>query len=130
KRIWDVVGERRNPAIVFEHPGEDTMATSVFVCEPGGMVVICAGTTGYSPTVDLRYLWTRQKRLQGSHGSNDEQAYAYNQLLIDKNIGPGLGDVRRFDEIGQVHQDMMEGRLPNGNTVVLVGADSAHSGCN
>lgn len=128
KRIWEVVGERRNPAIVFEHPGEDTIATSMFVCEPGGMVVICAGTTGYSPTVDLRYLWTRQKRLQGSHGTNDEQAYAYNQLLIDKRITPGLGEVRRFDEIGEIHQEMKEGRLPNGNSVVLVGAPDAESG--
>ncbi|MBI4579707.1 MAG: crotonyl-CoA carboxylase/reductase, partial [Planctomycetes bacterium] len=59
KAIWDVLGERRNPAIVFEHPGEDTIPTSIFVCEPGGMVVICAGTTGYSAAVDLRYLWTR-----------------------------------------------------------------------
>ena len=38
------------------------------------MVVICAGTTGYNATLDLRYLWMRQKRLQGSHFANDEQA--------------------------------------------------------
>jgi hypothetical protein len=27
KRIWEIVGKRRNPAIVFEHPGEDTIQT-------------------------------------------------------------------------------------------------------
>jgi crotonyl-CoA carboxylase/reductase len=32
-----------------------------------GMIVICAGTTGYSVTMDLRYYWMRQKRFQGSH---------------------------------------------------------------
>src|SRR5580765_2638760 len=63
-KIWEIVGERKNPAIVFEHPGEDTVPTSIFVCDGGGMVVICAGTTGYSATVDLRYHWVRQKRLQ------------------------------------------------------------------
>ncbi|HSR58467.1 MAG TPA: crotonyl-CoA carboxylase/reductase, partial [Candidatus Binataceae bacterium] len=41
KAIWDIVGERKNPRIVFEHPGEDTIPTSVFVCDTGGMVVIC-----------------------------------------------------------------------------------------
>ena len=46
KALWDVLGERRNPRIVFEHPGEDTIPTSIFVCDNGGMVVICAGTTG------------------------------------------------------------------------------------
>jgi hypothetical protein len=35
------------------------MPTSMFVCDTGGMVVICAGTTGYNATVDLRYLWMR-----------------------------------------------------------------------
>jgi NADPH:quinone reductase-like Zn-dependent oxidoreductase len=71
KAIWDVLGERRNPRIVFEHPGQDTVATSIFVADTGGMVVICAGTTGYNADVDLRYLWMRQKRLQGSHFAND-----------------------------------------------------------
>ena len=52
------------------------------------MVVICAGTTGYSAMVDLRYHWTRQKRLQGSHGTNDEQAYAYNELVRAGKIDP------------------------------------------
>src|SRR6185503_5334547 len=43
--LWEALGEKRNPTIVFEHPGETTLPTSCFVCETGGMVVICAGTT-------------------------------------------------------------------------------------
>jgi crotonyl-CoA carboxylase/reductase len=122
KAIWDIVGERRNPAIVFEHPGEATVPTSMFVCEDGGMVVICAGTSGYSAMVDLRYLWFRQKRFQGSHGTNDEQARAYNDLVRQGVLDPCLGRVVSFDQIGQVHWEMGEGTGPNGNTVVLVGA--------
>ena len=122
KAIWDIVGERRNPAIVFEHPGEDTVPTSIFVCEEGGMVVICAGTTGYSATVDVRYLWTRQKRFQGSHGTNDEQARAYNELVRAVKIDPCVGRVIRFEELPLAHWEMGEGRVPPGNTVALVGA--------
>lgn len=59
--IWEIVGERRNPSIVFEHPGEDTIPTSVFVCDTGGMVVTCAGTTGYNavgtPPTDGSLRW-------------------------------------------------------------------------
>ena len=128
KAIWDVLGERRNPAIVFEHPGEATVPTSVFVCEGGGMVVICAGTTGYSAMVDLRYHWVRQKRLQGSHGTNDEQARAWGKLLYDGVIDPVLGRVMRFDEIAQAHQDMADGRHANGNTAILVGAGAPGQG--
>ncbi len=93
KALWETLGERRNPDIVFEHPGEATIPTSIFVCEAGGMVVICAGTTGYSAAVDLRYHWVRQKRLQGSHSTNDEQALAYNQLVYDGKIDPCLGEL-------------------------------------
>jgi crotonyl-CoA carboxylase/reductase len=122
KAIWDVLGEKRNPDIVFEHPGENTIPTSIFVCEAGGMVVICAGTTGYSATVDLRYHWVRQKRLQGSHGTNDEQARAYNQLVADGKINPCLGEVYSFEDIGQAHYDMEQGSTVLGKRVALVGA--------
>jgi crotonyl-CoA carboxylase/reductase len=122
KALWDALGERRNPDIVFEHPGESTIPTSIFVCEAGGMVVICAGTTGYSASVDLRYHWVRQKRLQGSHGTNDAQAAAYNQLVCDGKIDPCLGQVYVFDDIGQAHYDMEQGEAVFGNRVALVGA--------
>jgi crotonyl-CoA carboxylase/reductase len=121
-KIWEIVGSRRNPAIVVEHPGEDTVPTSIFVADSGGMVVICAGTTGYSAVVDLRYHWTRQKRLQGSHGTNDAQAYAYNELVRSGAIDPAMGRVLRFDEIPQAHQEMGEGAQGLGNTSILVGA--------
>ena len=123
KALWEVLGERRNPEIVFEHPGEATIPTSIFVCEAGGMVVICAGTTGYTASVDLRYHWVRQKRLQGSHGTNDEQAAAYNQLVYDGKIDPCLGQLYSFEEIGQAHYDMEQGKSVLGNRVALVGAE-------
>ena len=123
KAFWEALGERRNPEIVFEHPGEATIPTSIFVCETGGMVVICAGTTGYTAAVDLRYHWVRQKRLQGSHGSNDVQAAAYNQLVYDGKINPCLGQIYSFDQIGQAHYDMEQGENVIGNRVALVGAE-------
>ena len=81
KAIWDVLGEKVSPRIVFEHPGQDTIPTSIFVADRGGMVVICAGTSGYDTMVDVRYLWYMQKRYQGSHLFNDEQAAAFNELV-------------------------------------------------
>lgn len=128
KKIWDILGERRGPDIVIEHPGEATVPTSVFVCEPGGMVVICAGTTGFEAVADLRYLWTRQKRFQGSHGTNDEQAIAYNNLVIDRAIDPCLGRVIAFDELPQAHDIMGRGENVFGNVVALVGAEDPDQG--
>ena len=125
KAIWDIVGERRSPRIIFEHPGEDTVPTSIFVCDNGGMVVICAGTTGFNATVDLRYLWMRQKRFQGSHFANDDQAYAFNQLVLDHKIDPCLAQTYKFEEIPLTHQLMHENKAPEGKMVALVGAPRA-----
>lgn len=123
-KIWDIVGERRSPRIVIEHPGEATIPTSIYVCDRGGMVVVCAGTTGYSATVDLRYHWVQQKRLQGSHGTNDDQAREYNRLLCEGLIDPALGETVTFDEIPRVHYEMGEGIDVFGNRAALVGASS------
>jgi crotonyl-CoA carboxylase/reductase len=92
------------------------------------MVVICAGTTGYSAVVDLRYHWVRQKRLQGSHGTNDEQARRYNELVRSTRIDPCLGAVMPFAEIGRAHQLMADGELAYGNTSILIGAASTGLG--
>ena len=92
------------------------------------MVVICAGTSGYSALVDLRYHWVRQKRLQGSHGTNDPQAIAYNDLVREGAIDPCLGQVSGFDEIGEVHQQMAEGRLSFGNAAILIGSPTGGLG--
>ena len=47
KAIWDITG-KRDVDIVFEHPGEQTFPVSCLVVKRGGMVVFCAGTTGYN----------------------------------------------------------------------------------
>lgn len=128
KAIWDVLGEKGSPRIVFEHPGEATLPTSGFVCSTGGLIVICAGTSGYNVTMDLRYLWMRQKRLQGSHLSNDEQAAAVTQLVADGKMDPCLSATYTFDQIPECHQLMLENKHPHGNMGVLVNAVQAGQG--
>jgi crotonyl-CoA carboxylase/reductase len=122
KKFFEVLGERRSPTIVFEHPGEDTVPTSGFLCDTGGMVVICAGTTGFKASVDLRFHWMRQKRLQGSHFANDEQARGINDLVLAGKVDPCMSKVFEFDQTGECHQLMFENRHPNGNMSILVNA--------
>ena len=122
KAIWEALGEKTSPRIVFEHPGEDTIPTSVFVADRGGMIVICAGTTGYDTMVDVRYLWYMQKRYQGSHLFNDDQAEAFNRLVVDGEVRTTLGHAYDYAEAGHVHQLMADGNLPEGNVAVLINA--------
>ena len=128
KAIWEALGERRNPKIVFEHPGEATLPTSGMVCDIGGMIVICAGTTGYNVTLDLRYHWMMQKRFQGSHLANDEQGKAVNDLVIAGKVDPCLSETYDFDQIGHAHQLMHENKHPYGNMACLVNATARGQG--
>jgi len=128
KKIWEILGEKRNPRIVFEHPGEATIPTSIFVCETGGIVAICAGTTGYNATVDLRYVWMRQKRLQGSHFANDQQAQGINAMVMEGLVDPCLSKAFTYEELPTAHQLMYENQHPHGNMSILINATEFDQG--
>ena len=120
--IWDITGKGNNPDLVFEHPGESTFPISTFVCKKGGMVVICAGTTGYNITLDVRYMWMHQKRLQGSHFANLKQAAAANRLMCENKLSPCLSEVFDWNNLPEAHMKMRRNEHLPGNMSVLVQA--------
>lgn len=125
QEIWEIAGKKQSPSIVFEHPGEDTIPTSIYVCDNNGMVVICAGTSGYSASVDLRQLWCRQKRFQGSHFADQEHCVAFNDLICQGKIDPCLTKTFDFQDIPLAHQQLHENCSVFGKFAALVGAPSA-----
>jgi crotonyl-CoA carboxylase/reductase len=64
----------------------------------------------------------RQKRLQGSHLSNDEQALAVTKLVDAGRVDPCLSHTYAFDELPECHQLMLDNKHPYGNMAVLVNA--------
>lgn len=122
KAIWDVTGKGNDVDIVFEHPGEQTFPISCFVVKRGGMVVFCAGTTGYNLTFDARFVWMRQKRIQGSHFANLKQASEANRFVIDRRIDPCMSEVLPWSQIPKAHTKMWKNQHAPGNMAVLVGA--------
>ncbi len=122
KAIWNITGKGNNVDMVFEHPGEATFPVSTFVVRRGGMVVICAGTTGYNLTIDARYLWMHQKRVQGSHFANLMQASRANKLMLDRRLDPCMSEVYPWGQIPDAHMKMMRNEHKPGNMAVLVNA--------
>lgn len=122
RKFWEALGERRAPRIVLEHSGADTIPTSLYLCDNAGMVVICGGTTGYNGDVDLRFLWMRQKRLQGSHCASLREGREVTRLIEQGAVDPCLSRTFGFEEIGLAHQLLHENKHPAGNMAVLVNA--------
>ncbi|MCL6282907.1 crotonyl-CoA carboxylase/reductase [Ruegeria sp. 2012CJ41-6] len=122
KAIWEITGKGNNVDMVFEHPGEATFPVSSFVCKKGGMVVICAGTTGFNLTFDVRYVWMHQKRLQGSHFAHLKQAAAANKLMLERRLDPCMSEVFTWADLPEAHMKMMRNEHKPGNMSVLVQA--------
>lgn len=122
KAIWEFTGKGTNVDIVFEHPGESTFPVSTFVAKRGGMVVICAGTTGFNLTMDARYVWMHQKRIQGSHFANLKQAAAANKLMLERRLDPCMSEVFDWADIPAAHMKMLANEHLPGNMAVLVSA--------
>ncbi len=122
KAIWNITGKGNDVDFVFEHPGEATFPVSCFVVKRGGMVVFCAGTTGFNLTFDARFVWMRQKRIQGSHFANLKQASLANDLVIERRVDPCMSEVFSWEDIPRAHTKMWKNQHKPGNMAVLVSA--------
>jgi crotonyl-CoA carboxylase/reductase len=72
--------------------------------------------------VDLRFLWMRSKRLQGSHFASTQECAEITRLVASGRVDPCLSLCAPFQEIASIHQIMFENRHPPGNMAVLVNA--------
>ncbi len=113
KKIRELVG--RDPDIVFEHPGRQTMGASVFVVRRGGLVITCAATSGYMIEYDNRYLWMNLKTIKGCHFANYREAWEANRAICEGQVYPTLSKVYPLAEAGeatwQVHRNLVEGKV-------------------
>jgi crotonyl-CoA carboxylase/reductase len=110
KAFMKAAGTSKGPDVVFEHPGQETFPTSVFVAAKMARIVICAATSGFDLTFDVRHLWMRQKRIIGSHFANAEECWRANELVLKGVIKPCMTAVYSYGEIAKAHDDMMHNR--------------------
>ena len=122
RAVWDFTGKGVDVDCVFEHPGEQTFPVSCLLVKRGGMVVFCAGTTGFNLTFDARFVWMRQKRIQGSHFAHLKQASQANRLVIERRIDPCMSEVFAWKDIARAHTKMWKNQHKPGNMAVLVQA--------
>jgi crotonyl-CoA carboxylase/reductase len=127
KRVKEILGDA--PDFVFEHVGQATFPTSVFVVKPFGKVVICGATSGYTLDFDVRYLWMKQKQIIGSHFANAYECMRANQLMTDGKIRPVLWRVMGFEGVAEAHQLLHENKHL-GKISILVGAEDEQAGQN
>ena len=121
KKIWEILGERKGPDVVFEHVGKATFPASVFLANKFGRIVICGATTGFDLNFDVRHLWMRQKQIIGSHFADADSAGRANRLVLQNKVKPVMTRMFNWGEIPEAHQLMYNNKL-HGTVSCLVGA--------
>ncbi|MCB9630234.1 MAG: crotonyl-CoA carboxylase/reductase [Sandaracinaceae bacterium] len=124
KRIWEILGERTGPDVVFEHVGASTFPASVFLANKFGRIVICGATTGYNLTFDVRHLWMHQKQIIGSHFADADSCRRANGLMLQGKVKPVMTECYAWEQVPRAHQRMYENKL-HGTVSCLVGAPRA-----
>lgn len=121
KRLWEIIGEKKGPDVVFEHVGQSTFPASVFLANRFGRIVICGATSGFELGFDVRHLWMHQKSIIGSHFAHAGDCAAANRMFAQKKLHPVLTETFAWDEIPLAHDRMARNQL-SGNVSCLVGA--------
>jgi crotonyl-CoA carboxylase/reductase len=121
KKFWELIGEKKGPDVVFEHVGQETFPTSVFLANRMGRIVICGATSGFQLTFDVRHLWMRQKSIVGSHFANAEECQRANELVHQGKIKPVLTETFDYAGIPEAH-DVMFRNKHMGTIACLVSA--------
>ena len=126
KRVRELTGGK-DVDVVFEHVGQQTFPTSVFLAKKFGKIVICGATSGFNLEFDVRHLWMRQKQILGSHFANAYQAERANQLVHEGKIRPVLDQVFPFEQTARAHA-LMAANKHKGKMGIAVQAAVAQAG--
>ena len=91
-------------------PGERRSRRASSWRAPMGRIVICAATSGFDLTFDVRHLWMRQKQILGSHFAHAEECWRANELVLKGTIKPSMTEVYAYPDIPRAHDDMLHNR--------------------
>ena len=129
RKLQSILKKRFNGAVdvVFEHPGRDTMAASIYALRKGGKIVTCAATSGYDISYDHRYLWMDSKSIIGCHFANPYEAKKANDLIFSRKLRPFVSSVYTFEETNSALTQFVE-NSGFGKVVVSVLAEPSERG--
>ena len=101
--------------IVFEHVGRDTLGLSTYLVNRGGKVIICAATSGYLSTLDLRFLWMQLKTIIGSHFANYNEACLAANLIFTNQVKPLIHSINDINNLplmmDKMHSNQTYGKI-------------------
>ena len=97
---------KRGVDIVFEHVGKSTWENSIKALKKGGRLVTCGATTGYDPTTDLRYVFSKALKIFGNFMGRKEGLKRALQFFPEK-LKPVIDTSFPLQDAAKAHQRLM-----------------------
>ncbi len=96
--------------LVIDSAGGDQLNQLIDVLQPGGRLVIYGATTGVPSSLNLRKIFWKQIRLQGSTMGNDKEFEEMLAFVSRHKIEPIMEEPLPFDRIEDALDKMKEGK--------------------
>src|SRR5258706_13098196 len=79
--------------VVINFTGGDTWLPSLRSLKRGGKLLVCGATAGYDPKEDLRYIWSFELQIIGSHSFYDDNLSALMGLIKEGKMTPVIDKI-------------------------------------
>jgi len=116
KRTWEISGKKGVNAVV-NFTGGSTFNPSLRTLARHGRLLVCGATAGFSPEIDLRYLWRRELQVLGSTGYTQDDIAKAIDLVAKGQLHPAIGHRFPLAETAEAQQ-LLESRNFFGKIVI------------
>jgi alcohol dehydrogenase len=87
RRTWELSG-KRGVDVAVNFTGGDTFIPSMRALAKFGRLLVCGATAGFSPQIDLRYLWRREMQILGSTGYTQADIASAVDMVAEERLKP------------------------------------------
>jgi crotonyl-CoA carboxylase/reductase len=121
-KIWEVLGEKRAPNIVFEHPGETPSRPRFSFAKPAAW-----WSSAPAPAATMRRsicatCGCGRSACKARISPIPMQCNEMNELALRGQLDPCMSRAFTYEELPIAHQLMHDNKHPHGNMSVLIGA--------
>jgi alcohol dehydrogenase len=117
RAAWDLSG-RKGVNVAVNFTGGDTFNPSLRALARRGRLLVCGATAGFSPQIDLRYLWRRELQVLGSTGYTQQDIAAAVAMVASGKLKPVIGRVFPLRQAAEAVK-LLEDRAFFGKIVVV-----------
>ncbi|MGH8643754.1 MAG: zinc-binding dehydrogenase [Gammaproteobacteria bacterium] len=103
------LAQPRGIDLIVDSAGGDGFAALTRLVNPGGRIVFFGATAGNPTGIDMRNLFWKQVRLQGTTMGTPEEFSDMLKLFESRQLKPIIEHLYRFDEFGDAYARMRDG---------------------